>query len=90
MTEEAKRDWLRVAWDTIGHLPPDALEAGCREARKTCDHPSKIVPTILATTEQRMKWRRNAVRDTDQPRLPRPAYCTPAEAAQILKEYGLK
>lgn len=90
MTEENRRDWLAVAWQTLKHLPSDLLSIGCAEARKSCDHPAKIVPTILATTERQMRWRRDAVRDTEQPRLPRPAYCTPAEAAQILKEYGLK
>jgi hypothetical protein len=90
MTEEAKRDWLRVAWETVGHLPADVLAAGCMEARKTCDHPSKIVPAILNASEQRMKWRRDAARDTGQPRLPRPDYCTPTQAAEILKEFGLR
>ncbi len=90
MTEEAKRDWLRVAWETVGHLPSDVLSAACIEARKTCDHPSKIVPAILSASEQRMRWRREAARDTGQPRLPRPDYCTPAQAAAILKEYGLR
>jgi N-acetyl-beta-hexosaminidase len=91
MTEEAKRDWLRVAWETVGHLPSDVLEAACLEARKSCDHPSKIVPAILSASEQRMRWRREAVRDqSDNLRLPKPAYCTPAEAAAILKEYGLR
>lgn len=91
MTEENRRDWLGVAWRTLEHLPSDLLAIGCAEARKSCDHPAKIVPTILAATERQMRWRRNAVNDTGEAkRLPRPAYCTPAEAAQILKEYGLR
>src|SRR5438874_8822984 len=48
MTEEAKRDWLAVAWDTLRHIPPSILANGAAAARKVCDHPSKIVPTIIA------------------------------------------
>lgn len=91
MSEESRREWLRVAWETVGHLPSDMLEHGCKTARASCDHPSKIVPTILSSVEQRMKWRREAVREAgNYPQLPRPDYCTPAQAAEILKEYGLR
>lgn len=60
MTEEGRREWLSVAWATLGHLPPDLLAIGCKAARQSCDHPSKIVPAIIAETEQQMHWRRNA------------------------------
>jgi hypothetical protein len=92
MTEEARRDWLIVAWETLKHLPADILRSGCRVARETCDHPSKIVPTIIAETREMMRWRRDGVREfeRDPPALPRPDYCTPAEAAAILAEFGFK
>ena len=91
MTEEAKRDWLAVAWATLQHLPGDLLSSGCRTARETCDHPSKIVPTILAATKQAMAWRHEAARESGETlRLPKPDYITPVEAAEILKEFGLK
>jgi hypothetical protein len=91
MTEEAKRDWLAVAWGTLQHLPADVLKSGCRVARQTCDHPSKIVPAILDATKDQMRLRREAASD-DLPRLaaPEPNYCTPEEASQILRQYGLK
>lgn len=57
MTEEGRREWLSVAWKTLGHLPPDLLSRGAEVARKKCDHPSKIVPTIIAETEESMQWR---------------------------------
>jgi hypothetical protein len=63
MTEEAKRDWLKVAWAELKHLPADILSAGCSEARKTCDHPAKIVPAIIEATAQAMRWRRNSAED---------------------------
>lgn len=57
MTEEGRRDWLMVAWDSLKHLPPDLLAVGAKAARQKCDHPSKIVPTIIAETAERMRWR---------------------------------
>lgn len=92
MSEEAKRDWLAVAWGTLRHLPPDLLRRGCEKARMTCDHPSKIVPAILAETEQGMKWRREiAEQDGHRPlAIGKPNYCSPEEAREILKAFGLK
>lgn len=71
MTEEARRDWLLVAWETLGHLPADLLASGCREARKSCDHPSKLVPAIIEATKQGMAWRKESVRN-NVPALPSP------------------
>lgn len=91
MTEEGRREWLSVAWATLGHLPPDLLAIGCKVARETCDHPSKIVPTIIAETQEMMRWRRDAVRDEELPpaQLSEPDYCTPEQAREILAEFGI-
>lgn len=97
MTEEARREWLSVAWQTLKHLPSDLLAAGCIEARKTADHPSKIVPAIIAYAEPRLENRQRIRREYPSsslriagPERPEPNYCTPEEAARILKEFGLK
>lgn len=94
MTEEAKAEWLSVAWATLKHLPPDLLAAGCFEARKTADHPSKIVPAIIGYAEERLETRKRIARDygpaLPAPERPDPNYCSPEEAAAILKEFGLK
>jgi hypothetical protein len=95
MNEEAKRDWLAVAWGTLSHLPADLLQAGCRTARETCDHPSKIVPVVIAATRETLERRREPVyeyREYHQPQIaaPEPEYVTPIEAAKILAEFGLK
>jgi hypothetical protein len=93
MTEEARREWLAVAWGTLKHLPADLLSAGCKEARKSADHPSKIVPAITAYAESRLEQRRRIRREfSDAPRLaaPTPDYCTPEEAAEILASLGMK
>jgi hypothetical protein len=92
MTEEARGEWLRVAWETLKHLPADLLGIGCRKARETCDHPSKIVPAILAETRDLLERRRDHVRASYTPparQLPPPDVCTPEAAAAILAEMGL-
>lgn len=71
MTEEAKRDWLTVAWGTLKHLPEDLLRRGCAEARKSCDHPSKLVPTIIAATQESFEDRAKMARER-LPALPSP------------------
>ena len=58
MTEDGRREWLSVAWKTLDYLPADILHKGCEKARATCDHPSKIVPTIVAETDDWMATRR--------------------------------
>jgi len=95
MTEEARAEWLAVAWETLRHLPADMLRHGARKARERCDHPSKIVPTILAETSDWMASRRKVAADA---RGERPAgliedrsqYCSPEEAAKIMEEFGLR
>lgn len=92
MTEDARREWLSVAWQTLKDLPPDVLEKGCRAARLKCDHPAKIVPKIIEETRDWMATRRESARYEVVPEARRiaPNYCTPAEAAEILREFGLK
>lgn len=63
MTEEARREWLSVAWKTVGHLPPDLLSAGCVEARRIADHPCKIVPAIIGYAEERLESRKRIARE---------------------------
>lgn len=69
MTEESRREWLAVAWKSLDHLPADVLAMGCKIARQKCDHPSKIVPTIIAETKEMMGWRKDIY---SQPALPAP------------------
>lgn len=56
ITPKETKDWLRVALDTLSHLPPHILEAGCRAARLTCTHHSQIVPAIVAETREALAW----------------------------------
>lgn len=101
MTEEARSDWLRVAWMTLSHLPSDLLERGCKKARETADHPSKIVPIIVREVEDDIAWRKRMNSSgpsqsyhaalSHQPKAEEePNYCTPEEAKQILDELGIR
>ena len=67
MSEEARRDWLAVAWGTLKDLPADVLQIGCAEARRVCDHPAKIVPTIIQATNDWMRSRKEAARAIIEP-----------------------
>jgi len=93
MTEESRREWLTVAWGTLQGIPADLLARGCAEARRTADHPSKIVPTIMREVEQAWRWRREyhggSTRIEPTRRIPEPERCTPEQARAILKEFGL-
>lgn len=78
MSEEARREWLAVAWATLKHLPPDLLSVACQEARKSCDHPSKIVPAITAYAEPRLRDRKWMEREfPSTPALPAPSKKSP-------------
>jgi len=93
MDEEARRDWFAVAWDALKDIPPDILRIGAAKARLYCDHPSKIVPAIHAETAEMMSWKRSAriaAAPDNAPRLEPPEYCSPEEASEILKQFGLK
>jgi hypothetical protein len=91
MTEEARGEWLAVAWATLRHLPADLLAIGCARARESCDHPARIVPAIVAETRALIARRRAALRpaDPDPPALAPPDPCTPEQARAILEEFGL-
>jgi len=91
MTEDARGEWLAAAWATLHNLPADLLAIGCERARETCDHPAKIVPTIVAETRALIARRRAALREADPepPALAAPERCTPEQARAILEEFGL-
>ena len=95
MTKEDRNEWLKVAWGTLRDLPPDILAAGCKVARETCDHPSKIVPTIMKEAGPWLEMRRRGARYVESPvtptewQLEKPDYITPEQMAEIRKEFGI-
>jgi hypothetical protein len=100
MDQEARREWLAVAWATLQHLPADMLAYGCKKARETADHPSKIVPTIMAETRDWYKTRQNIAAPidclmiaapTEEPKPEEPMTAEDiAEANILFKRMGLK
>lgn len=63
MTEDNRVEWMKAAGMALAHLPADLLRHGAKAAMRTADHPSKIVPTIIATTEDDYAARKRQVRD---------------------------
>lgn len=57
MTEDERFAWIEAAFTALRHLPLDVIGEGAREALRTADHPSKIVPAIIASTRGVMAWR---------------------------------
>ncbi len=72
MDEVARREWLGVAWKTIGHLPSDLLKIGAEEARRVADHPAKIVPAIMKTTHEQMESREQSADEYKRDFVPEP------------------
>lgn len=56
MTPKEAKDWIMVAYDSLCHLPLPIFEQGVRSARLICDHPSKIVPAVVAQTRDALAW----------------------------------
>jgi hypothetical protein len=86
MTEDSRREWLAVAWDTLRHIPPKDLASGARIARQTCDHPAKIVPAIIKAVEELRPWEKFIRHEPEKLPEPERAICTPAEMRQIKRE----
>lgn len=58
MAQTERRVWMEAAFSALRHLPIDAIEKAAERARLTADHPSKIVPCVIAAAEPDMAWRR--------------------------------
>lgn len=90
-TEGDRRAWLAAAAVTLQGIPADLLELGVAAARRTADHPSRIVPTIMTEVQEAWNRRRQAYRDERAYAAPEDEIepCTPEQAAEILAEFGL-
>lgn len=47
MTQDDRDEWLMVAAPELAELPSMLFDDACAHARRTCDHPAKIIPAIL-------------------------------------------
>lgn len=91
MGESDRAVWLASALLPLSGIPADLLAIGCAEARRTVDHPAKIVPAILAAIGKAWDRRKTDLRDALKidriARLPapdEPQIATPEEAAEAL------
>jgi hypothetical protein len=97
-SEGDRRAWLASAAITLKNIPPDLLERGAAHARRVADHPAKVIPAIMAEIEDSWEGRKNERRRDHEfargPSLapPEPKFdaCTPAQAAEIMDEFGLR
>jgi hypothetical protein len=79
MTEDDRANWLTVAAVEIQHVPSAYFVDACRHARRTADHPSKIVPAICkydpgdyhnrAHLERELRAARARLENVSAPRL---------------------
>ncbi len=93
MGRDDRRAWLNAAYRVIGDVPPDMLAKATREAMKTADHPSKIVPAITkALREDAERRARLAVTiDTTPNQLTYKPQPVPYEETQaILRAAGVR
>ena len=65
MTMEDRAEWIAVASLEFTDMPEDIFLAACASARRTCDHPSKLVPAIMRfEPETSAETRRYILRQT--------------------------
>lgn len=100
MSREDRREWLNAAYKAIGHYPIDLLKAGAAVAMRIADHPSKIIPAIVAEVQPVLDRQRaaqgriNAIwqgAENGPYALPAPGQERPTgdEVADICKQYGV-
>lgn len=73
MNMEARTEWLLAAHVALDGIPEDLIKRGARAAMLKADHPSKIIPAIMAEIEGALELRRASARYVrPQPALPAP------------------
>ncbi|HEX7853837.1 MAG TPA: hypothetical protein VF503_09095 [Sphingobium sp.] len=101
MSEEDREEWYLGAVGQLRSLPADLFERGIEVAGRYCDHPAKIVPTIMREIER--PWaERQRQRDDIAARLRAPSRnpwdptpfdpadrCSGEEARTIMEECGI-
>lgn len=74
MGSDERRTWLVAAWAEIKDIPIGPFLSACNTARKICDHPSKIVPTIIRDSQELTAViRRNQREESSRERIALPA-----------------
>jgi len=63
MTEDDRANWLTVAAMEVRDIPNSYFAQACKHARRTADHPSKIVPAICKFDPGEMLNRNHLARE---------------------------
>jgi hypothetical protein len=95
MQEAERTAWYKAAIMTISDVPLQILRRACEQARRTCDHPAKIVPFICNFEPEAVRWSKEALRHAqaqvdnfNAPRIAKqePDYITADELAELKNE----
>lgn len=96
MNADGRAEWMMAAGSALRHLPEDLLRRGVKAAQRFADHPSKIVPAIIAEAQPEYDRRVTHRQTTAEHNalfaaLPAPGKARPtkAEVDQIMSEYGI-
>lgn len=75
MGSDERRTWLVAAWAEIKDIPIGPFLSACNTARKICDHPAKIVPTIIRDSQELtavIRRNQSAAEPSERKALPAP------------------
>jgi len=95
MQEAERTAWYKAAIMTISDIPLQILRRACEQARRTCDHPAKIVPFICNFEPDAIRWVKDELRyakarvdNFHAPRIAKhePEYMTPEDLAALKAE----
>jgi hypothetical protein len=95
MQETERTAWYKAAIMTVNHIPLSILQRACEQARRTCDHPAKIVPFICNFEPEAVRWANDAIHHAqalvdnfNAPRITKQEkeYITPEEFAALKEE----
>jgi hypothetical protein len=92
MDEDSQDTWFEAARIALDGIPIGLLQRGAEAAMQKADHPSKVVPAIMAEISE--AWARRErlaapAADVRAPALREPDRCTPAEAAEIIERFKI-
>jgi hypothetical protein len=92
MDEDSQDTWFEAARIALDGIPIGLLQRGAEAAMQKADHPSKVVPAIMAEISEawaRRKLLAAPAADVQAPALREPDRCTPAEAAEIIERFKI-
>ncbi|KQN12018.1 hypothetical protein [Sphingomonas sp. Leaf28] len=92
MDEDSQDTWFEAARIALDGIPIGLLQRGAEAAMQKADHPSKVVPAIMAEISEAWARRKRLAAPVAAARsnaLPEPDRCTPAEAAEIIASFKI-